>query len=224
MTIKGMIFDMDGTLLDSMGYWRTLGDIFCDHFHIPREEGLNERLDDNLPLEPVWQSLNSRYGFSFDDASFTEAFYAAIEPVYARKVEPKPGVPEFLREMKARGLRLCVATATRHSTAVMALEKTGLLPLLDFVLSVPEVGRGKKYPDIYLECTRRMGLQKDEVVVFEDALHCVKTLKQAGFFTVGVADAHTPAAEWEELAALCDRPIGDYRELLKKEDRPAAGD
>ena len=224
MTIKGIIFDMDGTLLDSMGYWRTLGDIFCDHFHIPREKGLNERLSDGLPLEPVWQSLNRRYGFSFDDTSFTEAFYAAIEPVYARKVEPKPGVPEFLREMKTRGLRLCVATATRYSTAVMALEKTGLLPLLDFVLSVPEVGRGKKYPDIYLECTRRMGLQKEEVIVFEDALHCVKTLKRAGFFTVGVADAYTPAAEWEELAALCDHPIGDYRELLEACRKLSAGD
>jgi len=213
MAMKGLIFDMDGTLLDSMYYWRRWGDMFCEHFGFPKWEALNEIIQD-LPLRQIRDRVNEHFGLSYTEEDFEEVLYAVMRPLYRSRVRPKPGILAFLQAAKAKGLQLCVATATRLDAAMIGLEACGLAPYLDFVLTVPQVGRGKEFPDIYQACVRRMGLRQEETVVFEDAGYCVDTLKRAGFSVVGVEDAYTPPAEWAHIAALCDRTVGDYRALL----------
>ena len=108
-----------------------------------------------------------------------------------------------------------MATATASGPAGVALESTGILELLDARVSIEEVGVGKVQPDVYLECARRMGnLQKDEVVVFEDALYCIKTLHAHGFTVVGIHEPSIAEEEWNELVPLCSKTIEDYQELL----------
>ena len=78
----------------------------------------------------------------------------------------------------------------------------------------PEFTYGSSRMDFYLECAKLMGLEKDEVVVFEDALYCGRTLHQHGFTFVGIHEPTIPEEQWAELASLCNKTVEDYRELL----------
>lgn len=139
--------------------------------------------------------------------------YREVDKRYASDIPEKPGIREVLERARAAGIRMCVATATRTSSAELVLGRLGLLPYFEFVLSCDDVGKSKKYPDVYLEAARRLGLDVSECVVFEDALQGVRTAKAAGF---RVAAIYESASSWEaeEIKACCDRYITAYRELL----------
>jgi len=215
MAIKGLIFDMDGTLLDSMGFWRGLRGQICAHFGVPTQGETAWLANYGTPWEAVREYLHTHLGVCSTPAEFWDLAYRLACDFYGNEAVTMPHAAEFLRAMKEQGYLLGVATATARPAALIGLEHTGLLPLLDAVISVDEIGVPKTRPDVYLECARLMGnLKKDEVVVFEDALYCVNTLRTHGFTVVGVHDRNTPAREWDTLVPLCDRTIEDYQELL----------
>lgn len=214
MEIKGLIFDMDGTLIESMGYWRVgLRRDFCRQAGVPEEEipaymaepftwaGLKEKL---TVLRPEYT----------DSKIFWEDVYGVLAQFYANEVQEVPGAADFLRTMKERGYKLGVATATARHIAVHALRRLGMLELMDAFISTKDIGVEKTEPNVYLECAKLMGLEKDEVVVFEDALYCGQTLRKHGFTFVGVHDRTMPDVQWAEFAPLADRTVEDYRELL----------
>lgn len=214
MAIKGLIFDMDGTLTDSQGFWRDLRRLICERQGIPVEGEVIELVKCDTPWEDLRKYLWTNYGIGATVKEFWDDTYKLVREFY-KDVKPMPHVVEFLKEMKAQGYLLGVATATARGPACVALESTGILPLLDARVSIEEVGVGKTQPDVYLECARRMGnLQKDEVVVFEDSLYCVETLHTHGFTVVGVHEPSAPDDEWEKIIPLCSRTIEDYQELL----------
>ena len=109
---------------------------------------------------------------------------------------------------------MCVATATRISSAKIVLERLGLLSYFEFVLSCDDVGAGKSHPDVYLKAAEKLGLPVSECVVFEDALVGIRTAKKAGFTVVAIRD---PNASWEaeEVRGLCDRYLTRYEDLLE---------
>lgn len=215
MAVKGLIFDMDGTLTNSQGFWRGLRRMICERCGVAIEGEVVELVKWETPWEDVRKYLWANCGLFGKVEEFWDFAYKLVCDFYRDEVETMPNVLEFLKEMKAQGYLLGVATATAAGPAGVALESTGILPLLDARVSVEEVGVGKTQPNVYLECARRMGgLQKDEVVVFEDALYCLKTLRAHGFTVVGVHEPSIPDEEWEQVAALADRTIEDYRELL----------
>ena len=160
------------------------------------------------------------FGSSFcvAEASIRALRYAGYEMMsdyYRTEVEPVAGAVEFLHRMKGEGMKLGVSTATPRNVAALALERTGILPLLDGFVSTKDVGCEKIRPDVFVVCAEQMGVtERDELVVFEDAYYSIRTLKEHGFTVVGIHDRFTPDAEWEMLAPLCDRLIEDYRELL----------
>lgn len=215
MEVKGLIFDMDGTLTDSMGYWRGLRRVLCEHIGVPITDELAAMVDGDADWGEVRDYLRAHHGLFEEEMDFWNLCYELISDFYAHEVEPLPGAAEFLRAMKERGYRLGVATATPRRVAALALERIGVLPLLDGFVSTKDVGVEKVRPDVFDVCAEQMGgLKREEVVIFEDAYYSIRTLRDHGFAVVGVHDRHTPAAEWEALAPLCDRTIEDYRELL----------
>lgn len=215
MAVKGLIFDMDGTLTDSMGYWRALRRKMCEHIGVPITEELAAMVDGDADWGEVRDYLRRNHGLFEEEMDFWNICYELMSGFYRDEVEPVAGAVEFLHKMKKEGLKLGVATATPRNVAALALERTGILPLLDGFVSTKDVGCEKIRPDVYIACAEQMGItEKDELVIFEDAYYCVNTLKKHGFTVVGIHDRFTPDTEWEMLAPLCDRLIEDYRELL----------
>ena len=219
MDCKGLIFDMDGTLIDSMEMWRSLATIYlADRGLVPKEEGLDSKVY-RMTIPEMQEFFEREYGLHYDTLrEFQESYYQAVEKYYAAEIQPRTGVMKLLCEAKKAGLRMCVATATRTRTALLALSRLGILDYMEFVICCDDVGADKDQPDIYLEAARRLGFRVSECVVFEDALYCVRTAKKAGFRTVGLYEKSAPW-EAEGIRSLCDQYLFDYDELWEKEEK-----
>ena len=207
------IFDMDGTLVDSMGYWKRLGREFL------AQKGVTENVEPVLErIKPMTKTESAALFIeSFSLPGTPEGIAAEMNAVmdehYRRDVPLKPGAAAYVQALRSRGARLCVATATPEPLARLCLERLGVADQFAFLLSCDAVGSGKDRPDVFLEAARRLGSAPADTAAFEDAIYAARTAKQAGFYTVGIYD-ETSAGRWAEMTALADETIRDWREAL----------
>lgn len=202
MNIAGAIFDMDGTLLDSMPVW--------DHVGIDYLTGLGIRARPDLPEKILTMSMHqaaayfrSDYGVPFSEEEIIEGINAQIAAFYQDTAPAKDGAVDFLRALQQRGIKMCVATATDRPLAEAALRRTGLIDAFSYILTCTEVKAGKDRPDIFLEAQKRLGTPRERTLVFEDALYAIQTAKQAGFPVAAVYD-ESSRADQEQIRAIAD--------------------
>lgn len=206
------IFDMDGTLVDSMGYWHRLGQDYLE------SRGVRPTAAQLSPLGPMTMLEGARYCKELfrlpgDPEDMAAEMHAMMDDHYRRDIPLKPGVLDYLASLKDRGARCCVATATAAPLARACLTRLGAAGYFDFLLSCETTGTGKTRPDIYLEAARRFGAAPGDIAVFEDAYYAAKTAADAGFYVVGVfEEAYAP--DWEALAALARETVFDWRTAL----------
>lgn len=128
-----------------------------------------------------------------------------------QEVEPKSGVPEFLRFLKEKGVRTCVATATDRVCVAQTLERLGLLQYFDEILTCSEVGFGKDHPDIFEIAMAHLRGNKENTVIFEDSLYAIDTAKRAGFTVCATPDASAKHNE-EKIIKLSDWFVENFYE------------
>lgn len=202
-TVDAVIFDLDGTLLDSLSAWEHSGTNFLRTQGITPPEGLDEELAKMSLLDGA-RLLKEMFSLSQEPG---EILYLTLDPIrrhYFEDIPAKPGVPETLRHLKAQGVKLCVATASDRELAEAALSRLGLLDLFDFILTCDEVGFGKRSSLIYEDALSQLGTAKSRTLVVEDARYALETAKRAGFLTAGVADPHTPAEDAQKIREQAD--------------------
>ena len=205
------IFDMDGTLVDSMVYWQRLGREYL------ASRGITENVDEVMERVKPMTMLESAALFieTFSLPGTPESVAAEMNAVmdahYREDVPLKAGARDYLEALKARGARMCVATATPEHLARLCLERLEVADLFDFILSCETVASGKDRPDVFLEAARRLGTAPADTAAFEDAFFAAHTAKSAGFYTVGVYDPAS-VARWQDMTALADETILDWAE------------
>lgn len=212
MKISGAIFDVDGTLLDSMSIWDTIGaDYLRSIGYIPREN-LNE-IFKNMSLLQAAEYYRNEYGVTLRVEEIMSGVNAMLEQFYQYEAPLKPGAAELLARLRQNRVKLCIATATDRYLVEAALERCGVLSCFGEIFTCNEVGHGKDEPDIFEAALRFLGTEKAETVVFDDAFYAVKTAKEAGFPVAAVYDRHEKNSE--EIRALADLYLEDLTQLDK---------
>ncbi len=211
--IKGAIFDLDGTLIDSMFIWDTIGEDYLKSFGIEPEENLAEVFK-TFTLEQAAEYYRNYYDIKLSKAEIIEGINNMVSEIYKTQVVLKPGVSDFLKRLQSSGVKMCVATVTDRPIVEDVLKRLGVGEYFTQILTCAEIGCGKETPKIYRQALLSLGTEKEETVVFEDVIHAVKTAKKDGFKVAAVYDAHEPRQE--EIKEISDYYIADFQNFCFK--------
>ena len=198
--IRGAIFDLDGTLLDSNPYWDKAPEAYLASLGKQARPGLARTIF-TMTLPEAADYMIREYGLTQRPEEIMAGVNAAMEGFYLRDVPLKPGVPALLRLLRERDLPCAVASVTDKPLVEAVLRRFGLREAFSAIVTTAEVGVGKHSPDVYLRAAERIGRLPEETLVFEDAPHALRTAREAGFPTFAVWDAASADRE-EELRAL----------------------
>lgn len=202
------IFDMDGTLIDSMPAWIRLGGDYLRSKGIEPPVNLREEIASMTMLESGQYA--SRLGVPGTPEEIADELIEWMARQYRETIPERTGVRAYLQLCREAGVRMCVATATDRALAETCLTRLELLPFFEFLVSCEEIGKTKTSPDIYLLAAQRLGASPSEIAVYEDVLYPAETAKKAGFRTVGVYDPASGEENARNLRQFCDAFIEDW--------------
>ena len=210
--IKGAIFDLDGTLLDSMWIWDTIGEVYLRSLGIEPRENLAETFK-TFTLEKAAEYFRKHYGVTQTVAQIVDGVNGMVEKFYQDTVPLKKGVHEFLERFSENDIKMCVATVTDRYLVEAALERLEIRDYFSEIFTTAEVGCDKTATQIYRTALAHLGTKKSETVVFEDAYHALMTAKNDGFPVAAVYDAHE--SRQSQMRSAADYYITNFHDFLK---------
>lgn len=210
MEITGAIFDFDGTLFDSMHVWKGIRYKFFEKLGIELTKE-DEEAFKGLFLRETLALAIERFNLKESYDELLTMLFEYIRERYLAETEPKNDITDFLERLKAKGVKMGIATATGEIALWAVLEKYGMTGYFSAIYSTYTVGASKTEPKVYDVVLNELGTDKNTTWVFEDALYAAKTAKANGYKVVGIYDKSEP--KQEELKALVDIYIHNYDEL-----------
>ncbi|MBP3857943.1 MAG: HAD family phosphatase [Ruminiclostridium sp.] len=207
------VFDLDGTLFDSMGFWNSLDEVFL------RKHGVDRVPEDylldiaHLGAYDTALYTKKRFGFPESPEEIMEEWHTDALKFYSTSVQLKPGARGYIEMLRGAGIILGVATANSADLYLPALDRLGIRSLFSGFAEVNECQRRKGFPDIYELACSRMGAEPADTVVFEDIYIAVKGAKDGGFRTVGVYDAAS-SRDTQRIREEADGFIFSFADLL----------
>lgn len=205
--LKGIIFDFDGTLMDSMFIWDTAGEVYLQSIGKEPQEDLQKVLKP-MSLMQSAEYIQAHYEIPLSVTEIMEGINRTVEGFYFHDVEPKPVVIEWLEELSAKNIKMCIATATDRYQVEAALKRCGMRHYFSEIFTCTEVGSGKNQPLIFRKAMEHLGTDRSNTAVVEDAYHALRTANADGFMTVAVYDAHED--KQQEIRELVDLYLPDY--------------
>ena len=216
MKFKAAIFDMDGTLVDSLSFWdyfwADMGEKYRgDRGFRPSAE--DDRYVRTTTIRELGEFLYEKYGFGESAEEVISGGEEYMRSFYIEKVSAKEGVVPFLSELCKQGTKMCIASASPPALIRVALESTGLSGFFERIISCSDVGAGKNKPDVFFAAAEHLGEKAEDTWVLEDSLTALQTAKTAGFKTVGIYDKYNYGHD--DMKRLSDEYIADGETLLK---------
>lgn len=207
MKLKCAIFDFDGTLFDSMYIWDMIGEIYLRSLGKEPKPSMRE----DIRALSLYQSscyFKKEYAIDLSVEEIMAGINKTVENFYLHEVQPKVGVVTFLNQMKQQGIATCIATASEYDQIEAALQRCQMEHLFDAIFTCTEVGHGKDEPVIFRKAMEYFDAERNNTLIFEDALHAVKTAKKDGFKVAAVFDKSEKRQA--EIQQLCDCYITEF--------------
>ncbi len=209
---RGMIFDLDGTLVSSSHIWGEVDEKFLSKRGITVPDDYFKAVSAmDFPAAAVY--TNERFSLGEDPRDIQAEWMQMVLYEYSHNVWLKDGAEDLLRELSKQGKKLALATSAPPRLYLAALENNGVAQLFDFFADTGKVARGKAYPDVYEYAAKGLGLLPCECVVFEDIIEGVRSSKAGGFCAAACLDEHY-IADWEDMKKESDLYFRSFRELM----------
>ncbi len=209
--IKAVIFDLDGTLVDSMGLWRDIDIEFLGARGIEYKDDLQEKIE-GMSFTETAVFCKDYYNLTESVEELKEIWNRMAENKYRYEVQLKPGVMAFLEELKKQGIKMGIATSNSKELIAAVNEAYHFDRYISCIVTSCSVNKGKPAPDVYLEAARQLGVSPKECLVFEDIVKGIEAGKNAGMLVCAVEDSFS-ANQRERKKELSDYYIESYDEI-----------
>ena len=208
---KAAIFDLDGTLLDSMGVWDQVDIDFLGKRGIEVPPDYMIKVS-SMQFRQIAEYTIARFGLKDTPEGLMREWDDMVRVAYSTTVEAKPGALDYLRDLKSAGVKMGVATSLPPQLREPALRHVGMLDLFDDIVSVDDANDvGKDQPDVYLLAAERLGVKPVDCTVFEDLLVGIKSAKSVGMKVWAMHDDSSDA-DWPEICDIADGVLFDFHD------------
>lgn len=207
----GVVFDCDGTLIDSMDVWRAAEDDLAQRAGVVLSKADTDRTT-TLTLPECGAFFHERFGLGASAEEVVAMIDNFLLKFYRERAEARPGALAFIQELAARGVHVSVASSTPQLFLQAGLTRCGFAPYIEAIVSVDDVGKSKREPAVFNRARELMGTPLATTWGVEDSVYAVRTLKGAGFHALGIYDCDL-SGTYEDLADTADHVIRSFEEL-----------
>lgn len=211
--IKGAIFDVDGTILDSMGIWDEAGIRYLRSKGIEAPKNLGDILF-AMTITEAAVYLKETFALKERTDDIEQGILDTVKDYYYEEAPLKNNVAEVLELLERNQIPMAVASSSEKAHIEAAFQRLGILPYFQAIYTCQEVGEGKESPLVFEKACEELGTNPEETYVFEDALHAIKTAKKAGFRTVGIYDRYSEKDQ-KEIQKTADVYIRNWEQGSK---------
>ena len=210
--IEGAIFDLDGTLVDSIWVWRQIDKDYLKSKGHEEPENLNSEIC-HMSFTQTAHYFKERFDIKDSVESILNDWYNLSYLHYSKNVKLKDGAKEFLDQLKKNNIKIALATSNSTPLIEACLKNNNIYDYFDSITTTDEVSNGKDCPDIYLLAAQRINVKPENCVVFEDILPAIKSAKSANMKVIAMKDEHS-LNDTPEIIKISDKYISSYFELM----------
>jgi len=209
--MQAYIFDLDGTLFDSMGVWRKIDDAFFGKRGLDCPDDYASAILP-MPFEESSRYTIERFGLNETPEEVQQEWLDLAIHFYTSEVEFKPGAKDYLESLVANGAKLAVATSLPEEIMIPTLHKHDIYHIFHAICTAQDVGCGKNKPDVFILAAKKLGVMPEDCLLYDDILPAVKSAKSIGMKVCAVYDK-TSAKDWGEIQKIADYTISDFLDI-----------
>lgn len=210
--IKAVLFDLDGTLVDSMWFWESIDIEYLGRYNIELPNDLQDKIE-GMSFTETAHYFKETFNIPESIEEIKKTWNGMAWDYYINKVELKEGIIDFLDYLSKNDIAMGIGSSNSKDLVNVVIDKYNMSDYFTSIRTSCEVDRGKPFPDIYLKVAEDLGVKPEECIVFEDIPKGIISGKEAGMKVCTIYDDYSKNMD-DEKKKLADYYINDYNELL----------